>query len=285
MDVQLVGSIDHLNYFTEDIPKALRAASSAVQINFKIGLYDSESELRTLDQDRVKVSIIGLRRKENQGFGANHNELFFSLPRTASAFVVLNPDCIPGPSSIDRLVETFENNLARERGKVAIVEGRQWPHEHPKKYDPNTGQTPWASAAFALFSSEFFHEVNGFDANFFLYLEDVDISWMAWRQGWQVLYEPSAAGWHWTGFPHYAEDEHQPESLFVFQNFPKLLYKHFGSEGAEMAKKFMSGTYPRHLVEEAVSQAKESTTPLDPTTNHKQVKVKGFNLYHLVREH
>ena len=62
---------------------------------------------------------------------------------------LINPDCVPLPGSIDRLIE-------RKTDKVAIVEGRQWPFEHPKKYDQKTLETPWASGAFELIDSDFY---------------------------------------------------------------------------------------------------------------------------------
>lgn len=283
IDVQLVGRATNADFFLSEFPRALREATSIPEVNFKIGLYDSDAIEVRKEVSGISISLRGLRKHENQGFGHNHNELFFGTPQSPEAFILLNPDCLPAPGSIDLLVETFESSFYRSRGIPAIVEGRQWPYEHPKEYNPKNGQTPWASGAFSLISSEFFRTVNGFDSNFFLYLEDVDLSWMAWREGWQVLYQPAAVGWHWTEFPHYKAEELNIELMFSFQNFPKLAYKHFGPKGLRVARKMMRRYFPKAAVSSSLLRAMATMSPLSGPTRHNQVKIIDFNLFHKVR--
>src|SRR3990172_3669470 len=44
-----------------------------------------------------------------------------------------------------------------------------------------------------------FLEAGGFDADFFMYHEDVDLGWRLWLQGYKILYVPSALVYHKQG--------------------------------------------------------------------------------------
>lgn len=54
----------------------------------------------------------------------------------------------------------------------------------------------WAIAAFLLVRREAFEEVGGFDEGHWLYAEDLDLGWRAFRAGWRTLYAPQAAVRH-----------------------------------------------------------------------------------------
>ena len=58
-------------------------------------------------------------------------------------------------------------------------------------YDEETEVTAVSGAAFAI-RSEVFHALGGFDGNYFLYMEDVDISVRAWLSGYRCLYVPDS---------------------------------------------------------------------------------------------
>jgi GT2 family glycosyltransferase len=54
---------------------------------------------------------------------------------TEEAFLILNPDSILAASTISEMLQLFD-------GK-ALIEARQFPIEHTKPFDPNTGLTTW----------------------------------------------------------------------------------------------------------------------------------------------
>ena len=133
-----------------------------------------------------------LTNSRNVGFGAAHNR---AVREGSSPFVlILNPDTRLQPDCLARLLQTAEADDSR----VAAWEPRQIPYEHPKKYDPVTMTTTWCSAAALLMRRLAFEDVNGFDARFFLYCEDVDLSWRLRRKGWHLRYVPSACVRHDT---------------------------------------------------------------------------------------
>ena len=56
------------------------------------------------------------------------------------------------------------------------MEARQLPFTHPKDTPKEeTFETNWASGCCLLINSLFFEKVNGFDPNYWMYLEDVDL--------------------------------------------------------------------------------------------------------------
>lgn len=125
---------------------------------------------------------------ENLGHGGGHNRL---APLTSSDLIlILNPDAQVGPDTIGRLADTV-------RGDVALADGRQLPLEHPKDYDPVTGDESWASGACSMTVRSVFEEVGGFDhETFFMYCDDVDYSWRVRLAGHRVVFAPSARVFH-----------------------------------------------------------------------------------------
>jgi GT2 family glycosyltransferase len=85
--------------------------------------------------------------------------------------------------------------VAAHEGRV-LVEAMQFPEEHPKAYDPATLDTPWASGACLAIPRAVFAATDGFDEAFFVYCEDVDLSWRARAMGIPVKICPPALFFH-----------------------------------------------------------------------------------------
>lgn len=128
----------------------------------------------------------------NLGFGRAINAI---LPAVAADhLLLLNQDAIPEPGALERLWA-----VAREDGpQVAAWELRQIPYEHPKDYDPVSGETGWVSGAAVLLRTQALREVGGFEPRFFMYCEDVDLSWRLRCAGWRLRYLPQCAVVHRT---------------------------------------------------------------------------------------
>jgi len=218
-----------------------------------------------------------------RGFAENHNLLFQSR-NSHEDFVIVNPDCMVGPGSIDRLLD----RKASAGHRAAIVEGRQWPFEHPKEYDPLTGETPWASGAFALIDGSFYAEVGGMDESYFMYLEDVDLSWRAWLSGRTVLYERSAVVTHFSGGPFRRHDLVSTEEYYGLRNFLKIVYKFFGEKGERRAIRMIQeadefGEFSVAL-DDYLSRIKPQMNSATPNAYHPMVKFLGVNQFHELRD-
>lgn len=166
---------------------------SAVQVVYgdcsSVALFSSEKiqQLQILHTGYFQLDIIYFGA--NLGSAKGHNTLLQHV--TADHVLIMNPDVVLAPNT---LIELARPLLTTD---IGMVEARQLPIEHPKAYNPVTGETSWATTACALISAEVIAKVGNFDSDtFFLYCDDVDYSWRVRLVGWKVVYQPSAIVFH-----------------------------------------------------------------------------------------
>lgn len=109
---------------------------------------------------------------ENLGFGKGHNDLFSKISSDSKGYVCVNPDGFWHDEALDKLV-----SMAQSHDWQGIFESIQEPIMHPKFFDPVTGNTAWCSGACLLIPVAVYKAIGGYDDDFFLYCEDVDLSW------------------------------------------------------------------------------------------------------------
>jgi GT2 family glycosyltransferase len=173
---------------------ALRTqAVSAVQVAYGDGSPNpclstgDLSELQAEYRDLLEIRYDFFDR--NLGSAAGHNRLAEECEQ--DFLLIQNPDVIVSPRLIENLLAPFETP------GVGMTEAKQLPIEHPKDYDPVTGETSWATTACSMIPVPLFEELGGFDAaTFFLYCDDVDFSWRVRLSGCKVVFVPSAGVFH-----------------------------------------------------------------------------------------
>lgn len=137
--------------------------------------------------DRVAVMA---ENGSNIGFGAAVNRV---VERTQKDwYIVLNQDLRLAEGGLARAVAA----ILRADPSTAVLEFAHRPCEHPKEYDPVSGETPWFSGAAFCVSREAFTEVGGFDHRLFMYGEDVDLSFRLRLRGMRIVYLPDCVVFH-----------------------------------------------------------------------------------------
>jgi len=125
----------------------------------------------------------------NHGHGGGQNRLLEDA--ASDLLMIVNPDVLVSPTAFIELVS------ALGRAGVGLVEARQLPIEHQKEYDPQTGETNWASGACAMGPMDLFRDLGGFDSDsFFLHCDDVDFSWRVRLAGFEIVHQTSAIAFH-----------------------------------------------------------------------------------------
>ncbi|MEM1054133.1 MAG: glycosyltransferase family 2 protein [Bacteroidota bacterium] len=167
--------------------------------------------------------IVVVRHAENLLFAAGNNE---AVPHaTGDVLVFLNNDVEVPPGWLTPLVDALEQDprlaavqpkllqLDRETFEYAGAAGGfldlyGFPFTRGRLFEilePDTGQydTPrdvsWATGAALAIRRDAFTEAGGFDASFGMHMEEIDLCWRLWREGWRVRCEPASEVYHLGG--------------------------------------------------------------------------------------
>ena len=145
-----------------------------------------------------------------KGYGENHNNAFNKY-KNNNFFLVLNPDIRLKQLKIEKLFDNFKVlNAAvcapRLKDRFGVIENsaRKFPTLpslakkiiFKKKYKEeclhfeDKKSVDWVSGAFMLFDSNAFKLVRGFDTNYFMYYEDVDICKRLSILNYKIIYDP-----------------------------------------------------------------------------------------------
>ena len=133
-----------------------------------------------------RVTIV--QNGEPKGFGANHNAAFKHA--SLKYFCVVNPDIDFDADPFPQLVSLFSQPLTGCAFPVQLDEDGQI-QDYARKLPSPSGlllrylwlrsetrlvfQPEWVNGAFMLFPTEIFWQLSGFDEDYFMYCEDVDI--------------------------------------------------------------------------------------------------------------
>ena len=148
---------------------------------------DDVAELRAICEPFVFLTYTWFAA--NLGSARGHNVL--GMGADADFLFLTNPDIVVSPRTLDFLLEPFR------RTAVGMSEAKQLPLEHPKDFDPVTGETSWASGACSMNPTAVFRALGGYDADsFFLYCDDVDLAWRVRQLGLRIVHQPAAAVFH-----------------------------------------------------------------------------------------
>lgn len=187
---------------------------------------DDSLDLLEASDDRAEI----VRSPENLGYAGGAN---LGVERAAAADVdvvaVFNPDALLQPGSSAAVLERFADpEVAAVGPRIYDSTGDTYPsartvpsaldaaghgllglvrpdNAFTRRYrqldlDPGRARdVDWVSGAAVWLRRQALDEVGGWDAGYFMYVEDVDLCWRLRRSGWRVVYEPGGAVVHVQG--------------------------------------------------------------------------------------
>lgn len=183
--------------------------------NFQVVIVNNDQEELENFLDGFNVEII--EKKENVGFGKAHN-LGFRKARGEYVFF-LNPDTKIFPKTIEKILEVFSADekigivgpIHVEEEKISDEEhfgARKTPfstigtkifREKEKSGAQKYFETEWVSGGAMMIRKNLFSDLGGFDENYFMYFEDVDLCLQAKNRGWKIAVQPEAKIFHKSG--------------------------------------------------------------------------------------
>ena len=186
-----------VNYGSHRLIDANFTALSAALPSTRIVVVDnfsSEREAAAIEE-LCRVRAWELVRRPNIGFGAGMNA-GVAAARTlgCDVFVLINPDATASAETVTALAEraSADRNALLcpvitdgngghwfSGGDVLVSAGRTTTRPGTRS-DSATG---WLTGACLAFHSELWDRIGGFDDDYFLYWEDVDLSWRCTRAG------------------------------------------------------------------------------------------------------
>ncbi len=174
---------------------------------------DGSAEFVTRNFPWVKL----IRNPQNVGFGRANN---LGLKESRGQFVLfLNTDAVMCPGSPELLLLDLKDDssigvvgpaLLTGGNRYQVSFGRRvdffselakkcfWNafRKFELKYRPRRKSVCWVSAACLLARRKPLEEAGGFDENFFLFFEDIDLCFRVRDLGWKVVYDPRARVFH-----------------------------------------------------------------------------------------
>lgn len=162
---------------------------------------NGEGSARTAAAARAQVRVhwpaatkVVIELRRNVGFG---RAIDLGVSRAAGEFVaVFNPDGIVRPGAVSILQRALDDH-PRAIAAGATIRPLSWSDPPPPVGPrPDVVEERWLPGGAGLYRRAAFLEIGGFDPRYFLYGEDLDLSWRAAGRGLLLLRAPAAEFLH-----------------------------------------------------------------------------------------
>jgi N-acetylglucosaminyl-diphospho-decaprenol L-rhamnosyltransferase len=114
-------------------------------------------------------------------------------PRLLNVDGSLQPSCFPFPTPFNEFLEL--SSLSKLVRHLPFVHGhylRVWSHNRSRR-------VAWVLGAALAIRRNAFDQVGGFDEEFFMYCEEIDLCYRLYQAGWEVHFTPDTCVEHWGG--------------------------------------------------------------------------------------
>jgi GT2 family glycosyltransferase len=162
---------------------------------------------------------------ENHGFARGYNDALEQVKGEFDAYLLLNSDVEVTPNWLAPLIQSLENEkIVAVQPKILSylqkdsfehagacgghIDSNYFPFCRGRIFDQlekdlnqydNLQQVAWTSGAAMLIRSEAFHQAEGFDADFFAHMEEIDLCLRLQRKGYQLVCNPKSVVYHLGG--------------------------------------------------------------------------------------
>lgn len=212
--------------------------------------FSDGAERRAAEQVCARHGWTFVALEENPGFGAGNNAgAEAAIARGATELLLLNPDAWLEPDAVRRLQEQVQEDaglllaprvlrphggLYADENDVYLDNGEMlWTHLRPEGVAPGRLHT-WVTAACVALSVELWRACGGFDDDYFLYWEDVDLSRRVVDVGGRVAVDGSLSAVHDEGGSQRSADgpRRKTPTYFYYNTRNRLVYaaKHLSRE-------------------------------------------------------
>ncbi len=203
---------NNINYLEE----CLQALVEQTYKDFEVILVDNGSDepvTKEILDNFPELSIKFRKLERNVGFAAGNN--YAAQAAKGDCLVTLNADAFPRQDWLEKLftaVKKYPDSvlaskliMANDRqrldgeGDVYHISGLAWRRSYNYQVSESNvveGEIFSACAAAAVYPQKAFHEVGGFDADYFAYLEDIDLGFRLRLAGFRCFYIPDSVVYH-----------------------------------------------------------------------------------------
>ena len=198
---------------------------------------DSVMRFEQYQTEHPSVNCTIIANDKNLGFAGGINTgLVYAREQGFEYIGVLNPDAVADKKWCRALVDELSSQpkcgiatgiLQRRDGKTLDTTGdfyTTWGLPGPRNRDEPVKNAPskpgevfGATGGGAIYRAAIFDDIDMFDEDFFMYYEDVDLSFRAQLAGWKVRFTPKAIAYHKVG----ASSKKVP-GLAVYNTFKNL---------------------------------------------------------------
>jgi GT2 family glycosyltransferase len=197
-------------YLTDFLPSVINHSKNAdIYVADNASTDDS---LLVLERDFSSVKIIQLL--ENHGFAQGYNEALEQIKDQFQYYILLNSDVEVPENWIEPVIDLmeFNPNISACQPKIkyfhekthfeyagaagGYIDRLGYPfcrgrvflslEEDLGQYDDNV-EVFWATGACMFVRANVFHEVGGFDGDFFAHMEEIDLCWRMKHAGYQIF--------------------------------------------------------------------------------------------------
>lgn len=221
---------------------------------------ENSPEPAHLPENLYPKDLVVLHRPDNPGYGAAINWGVGNLPEDTDYIIACNPDLVMGTDALATLMEALKNEkragiagprILNSDGSLYpsarafpgirvgvghallgdLWKGNPWTRRYLGHYEGHAPRiVDWVSGACMVFTRHAFDSVGGFDEEYFMFVEDVDLCFRLKGQGWRSLYVPEAeivhSGAHATGpvMRDMVKVHHESARKFLFRLYEGPLY-------------------------------------------------------------